>query len=212
MDEEQVKAAIADALKSFKDEIASMVDDKGMGLASSVSKQVKKQAEAMNQMIADLQKPADEAGKDTPAASEEQSLAMKALQTQLGELQTQLADEKATAYRSASTSALTTAIADAKAENPTALRKLLTSEYGQNLKQEDGKWFVADGDSATPLNEAIAAYLKTPEGKYFVAPSGIQGSSSTESAIAPNSGTSEKKDLAGMLGEIAAGTATLKLN
>lgn len=185
MDEAQVSALIQAALDSFKatftTEIGGVIDQKNAGLAANLTREIKK----LTEKPADSVDPAQTQSKEGEA---EGKLTLKMLQQQLQELKSQsetLKQERDTERQQAlaarKTTALTQAIAGAKALNPNTLQKLLSLEFGDGLKEEGGAWLVQQGDSVRSLNDAIAAYLATDEGKAFVAPSGTAGAGSGES-------------------------------
>lgn len=166
MDEEQIKALISTALTDFETKIVSTIDSKNQGLAANLTREIKKAVAT----------PEDKSTDD----KSEGKLSMKALQSQISDLTKQLTEEKEAKFRSASNAALTAAIADSGAQNTTTLRKLLTAEYSGKLKEEDGSWFVTDGDKTSALSESIKSYLATDEGKIFVPATGTNGAGSKE--------------------------------
>lgn len=187
MDEAQVQALINSSLETFKNdfstEIASVVDSKNAGLAASLTREFKKATT-----------PKEEPTEDK---STEGKLSMKALQTQIEQLNKQLSEEKEAKFKSSSNAALISAIADSGAQNTSTLRKLLSAEYGGKLKEEDGSWFVTEGDKAISLSESIKSYLATDEGKIFVPASGTQGAGSIETkSTTPASSTGAVTDAA----------------
>ena len=183
MDEAQVQALITTALEGFETKISSTIDAKNQGLAASLTREFKKATTPKEDTTDDKQP--------------EGKLSMKALQTQIGELTKQLTEEKEAKFKSSSNAALVSAIADSGAQNTSTLRKLLSAEYGGKLKEEDGSWFVTDGEKATALSESIKSYLATDEGKIFVPASGTQGAGSKETkSSTPASSTGTVTDAA----------------
>lgn len=185
MDEEQIKALIAASLEESNRTILTQIDQKNSGLASSLSRELKKSLEAFQVPAKEEPKADDEA----PAKpTEEGKLTLKALQAQLSE-QTKLisalkedGDRKDRETLAASrNAALASSIAGAKTLNPSLLEKVLRLEYGDNLKSENGGWFLQSGDKVSTLNDAVASYLQTDEGKAFLPSSGTSGAGSTES-------------------------------
>lgn len=170
MDEAQIKELIATAVGALKTEMTEQINTSNQGLAASLTREIKK-ATAVN---------SEDKSEGKSEDKSEGKLSMKALQGQIQQLTKQLSDEKEAKYRSASNAALTAAIADSGAQGATTLRKLLTAEYSGKLKEEDGAWFVSEGDSTKSLKDSIATYLATPEGKMFIPPSGTTGAGSTE--------------------------------
>lgn len=170
-----VNNSIAEALSSFREEVTAA----NKGLASSLTKELRKTVQSL-----------------TPAAQEEslddnqntsQKLSLKALENQLSELKNQLAEKDRETSMAKRSNAISQLIANSKALNPTALQKLFTLEYGDNIKEEGGAWFVDKGDTVLPLNEALDNYLNSPEGKFYLPPSNINGAGSEEvKSITPN--------------------------
>lgn len=174
MDEEQVKALIAAALGDFESKLTTTIDTKNAGLAASLTREIKK--------LVPEPKPDAENPAPSPAADEpEGKLTMKALQQQLQQLQEEGKRKDEAAFSARKTSALTTAIASHKALNQSALQKLLSLELGDSIKEENGNWLVAQGETVKSLDDSIAAYLATDEGKAFLPPSGTAGAGSSES-------------------------------
>jgi hypothetical protein len=69
-----------------------------------------------------------------------------------------------------------------------ALKMVLRSQYSDRMVEENGKWFVKDGENATELTAAVDSFLNSPDGSVFVPPaSNVQGSGS-------KSGNHEQKD------------------
>jgi glucan-binding YG repeat protein len=183
MDEEQVKALITAALGEFETKLTTTIDTKNAGLAASLTREIKKL----------IPEPKPEPEKPAPAADPSEAegkLTMKALQQQIQQLQDEAKRKDAEAFSARKTSALTTAIASHKALNQTALQKLLNLELGESIKEENGNWLVAQGESVKSLNDAIAAYLATDEGKAFLPPSGTAGAGSSESKTVTTPATS----------------------
>jgi len=172
MDEQQIRALVESMLTAAKTELTDAMHAANQGLAANLSKQIAK-IETKPKATK-----AEESGQ--PAGDGESPLSMKALQTQLAELQKSLEAEKSAAFAAASESALTNAIASSGTNNPNVLKKLLQAEYNGKLKQESGGWFVVDGDNAVSLNDAVKGYLGTDDGKFFLPPSGTKGSGSVE--------------------------------
>lgn len=207
MDEEQIKALIKGALEEHGKTLLTQVDQKNAGLAASITKELKKSLESLQpapQPEAEQPSPKPGTG-DGEAnggnASDTGKLTLKALQSQLLEqtkLIQQLKEEGERKERETFVanrkSALASAIAEAKTLNPALLQKVLEVEYGDNLKSENGGWFVQQGDSVKGLKDALSGYLQTDEGKAFLPASGTQGSGSTESKTTtpPPAGTTVK--------------------
>lgn len=169
MTEAEILALIAESLSSVKTEILTETTNAQKGLAASITREIKKLSET---------KTTQTAPEDEPTS--ESTLSLKALQKQLSDMQSELANEKASATKAKRDSALVSAIQKSGAINQTALKKLLSLEYGERLKSEGDRWYLEDGETATELQDVVASYLKSDEGKHFVPASGVQGSGSKE--------------------------------
>lgn len=198
MDEEQVKALIAAALGEFKSEVTGIVDQKNSGLAASITREIKKLIPEKSTEDPKPELPSTPSGEK--GSEGEGKLTLKMVQQELQktqelakQLQQERDDEKAATSKARQAEALSSAIAQAKILNPNALRKLLTLEFGESIKQENDAWLVAQGETVKTLDAAIADYLKTDEGKAFLPPSGVNGSGSTESkSTLPATATPQK--------------------
>ncbi len=177
MDEAQVLALITTALAGFKTEftteISTAIDTKNQGLAANLTREFKKA-----QPKQEDEKPEGQA-----------NLSMKALQAQIATLEGNIKAEKESSFKSSADAALSTAIANSGTSNPTALKRLLSSDYTGKLKEDAGNWFVTEGDSAVLLKDAVTSYLQTDEGKFFAPPSGTQGSGAKETKTQAATGT-----------------------
>lgn len=178
MDEAQIRELLKTVLGEFKTDLLGEVDKKNQGLAASITRDVKK----LTEKPADP--PTDPAADPAPTPEKEGEggkLTMKALQQQLESLKKERDDERKAAFTARKSAALTNAIAKAGTLNQAALQKLLNLEYGESVKEENGSWLVQQGEAVKSLDDAIATYLATDEGKAFLPPSGTAGAGSTES-------------------------------
>lgn len=164
MDEAQVKAMLAD----LRTELTDQIHTANQGLASNLTKQIAK----IVPLKSEDKKPETE-NSDNP-------LSMKALQQQIADLTKGIESERAAAFAAASDSALSQIVATSGTTNPAILKKLLSTDYQGRLKQEGSEWFVVDGEAATPLKQAVTSYLESPDGKFFLPPSGTKGSGAAE--------------------------------
>jgi hypothetical protein len=177
--QELVNKSVSEQLSSFKEEITSA----HKGLAASLTKEFKKSVQS-------LQSKEDTAVEDK-VEDTQQKLSLKALESQLSELKKQLEEKDKDAFLAKRSSALSQAISQAKALNPTALQKLFTLEYGEKIKEEGGQWYIEKEDKVVGLNEALADYLNSPEGKFYLPPSNITGAGS-ETIKSNSVGTSQQ--------------------
>lgn len=172
MTEQEIQALIDASLNSFKTEIKTEFTQANQGLASSLTKEIKK-----------LQAP-----QSTPTESTEsiqEKLTLKALEQQLTDLKTQLANKDLEAIAAKRSSAVSQAIANSKALSPTTLQKVFLLDNSDKLKEENGKWYVAQGDSVSTLEDALNSYLSSEDGKAFVPASGVRGSDAQETKVTP---------------------------
>ena len=164
-----VNASITEALSSFREEVTTA----NKGLASSLTKELRKTIQNIS-----TTNNQEDIVEDNQSTS--QKLSLKALENQLSELKNQLAEKDKETSLAKRSNVVSQLIANSKALNPTALQKLFTLEYGDNIKEENGTWFVDKGDTVLPLNEALDSYLNSPEGKFYLPPSNITGTGSEE--------------------------------
>jgi predicted phage tail protein len=169
MDEEQVKQMIAD----LRTELTDQIHTANQGLASNLTKQIAKIV------------PIKSEDKKPEPESSDNPLSMKALQQQIAELTKDIESERAAAFAAASDSALSQIVATSGTTSPAILKKLLATDYQGRLKQEGSVWFVVDGETATPLKQAVDSYLASDDGKFFLPPSGTKGSGATETKPVP---------------------------
>lgn len=163
-----IQSSINEAITGLEDKFTKA----NQGLAASLNKEVKK---ALSTPPAQPTEPQEDQNK----------LTLKALQQQLSDLQNQLAQKDKEAFTAKKSQAIAQVIANSKALNPAALTKLFNLEYGEYLKEENGQWFVDKGDATLPLNDALNTYLSSEDGKFFLPPSGVNGSGSVETKPAP---------------------------
>jgi predicted RNase H-like nuclease (RuvC/YqgF family) len=159
---------IAEALGAARQEILADVHKANQGLATSLSKEIKK----LQPEVA----PAEADGDD----KSEGKLSLKALNQQIADLNQKLAEKDRKAFEAERDRALSTAISTLKTNNPTGLYKILATDYGSKMKLEKDTWYVEDGETVTPLDQALAGYLKTEEGRWFVPSSGVNGAGAIE--------------------------------
>jgi hypothetical protein len=196
---EQLTALLA----GFKTEVLSEVNSANAGAVAATKKLLQK--------VTDTQAPAA----DSSAEANEDSgkLTLKALQTQLAELKAEREQERKETIEAKRNSALTQAIAGTGALNQKALYRLLLADHGENIQQENGTWFVKSGDeTVVPLEAAVTKFLSSEEGKFFQAPSGVNGAGSSETkAATSNPPVTYSSRLEQMTAELASGEAKLAL-
>ncbi|WP_414579102.1 hypothetical protein [Anabaena sp. CCY 9402-a] len=166
MTPEEITALVNQQLESFRSEIKTEIVTANQGLASSLTKEIKK-----------LSQPAQ------PAQEEDQkeSLTLKSLKQQLSDMQTALEAKDKEASNALKRSAIAEAIGSLKALSPGILQKLMANEYGEYLKQDNGVWYVeSPAVGVKPLNTVLSDFLKSEDGKLFMPASGVNGSGAEE--------------------------------
>ncbi|MFN6486286.1 MULTISPECIES: hypothetical protein [unclassified Nostoc] len=173
MTEQEIQTLIDASLNSFRTEISSEVTKANQGLAASLTKEIKK-----------LQTPQPTVA-ETPTESVQERLTLKALEQQLTELKTQLANKDLETIAAKRSSAVSQVIANSKALSPSTLQKVFLLDNADKIKEENGKWYVAKGDSVSTLEDALNSYLLTEDGKAFLPASGVRGSDAQETKVTP---------------------------
>lgn len=178
MTQDEVQALITEALTNFKSEIGEQINKSNQGLASNFTKELKKTLASIQSV-----NPSTEEVSEEPT----EKLTLKTLKTQVEQLTKQLSDKDQQAFSARKSEAISKLVATTKNLNPSALQKLFTLEYGQYIKEENGQWYVEQGESTVSLSDALNGYLSTDEGKGLLPPSGVNGSGAIESKnITPN--------------------------
>ncbi len=172
MTEQEIKALIDAALNSFKSEIKTEITTANQGLAASISKDLKK-----------LQAPQPTTTEPTETISDK--LTLKNLEQQLTDLKTQLANKDLETIAAKRSSAVSQVIANSKALSPATLQKVFLLDHADKIKQEGDKWYVAQGDNVSSLEDALTSYLSSEDGKAFLPPSGVRGSDAQETRVTP---------------------------
>ncbi|MEH1966748.1 hypothetical protein [Nostoc sp.] len=172
MTEQEIQALIDASLNSFKTEIKTEFTQANQGLASSLTKEIKKLQTAQPASV-------------EPTESIQEKLTLKALEQQLTDLKTQLANKDLETLNAKRSSAVSQAIANSKAISPRLLQKVFLLDNADKIKEEDGIWYVAQGDSVSTLEDALTSYLSSEDGKAFIPASGVRGSDAQETKVTP---------------------------
>lgn len=165
--------------EQLKSDLLSEVDRRNQGVASALTKEMKK-------LLSDV-KPQEQTP-TAPAETEDLSkdkLTLKALQQQVEQLKSELTQKEQKALIADKNAAISKAIASAQALNPSALQKLFSLQYGEVLKKEGEQWYLESGETVKSLEQVLADYLASDEGQLFVPPSGVNGSGAQETKAAP---------------------------
>ena len=165
-----VDSSIGSAITGLREEFTKA----NQGLAASLTKEVKKVLSSQTPQPA-----------ENESSEDSNKLTLKNLQQQLSDLQNQLVQKDKEAFTAKKSQAISQVIANSKALNPSALMKLFSLEYGDYIQEEAGNWFINKGDNVLPLQDALNNYLTSDEGKFYLPPSGVNGSGSTETKPAP---------------------------
>ncbi|MBN3927113.1 hypothetical protein [Nostoc sp. NMS4] len=172
MTEQEIQALIDASLNSFKTEISTEFTKANQGLAASVTKEIKKLQTAQPTVV-------------EPTEAIQDKLTLKALEQQLTDLKTQLANKDLEAIAAKRSSAVSQVIANSKSLSPAILQKVFLLDYADKIKQEGDKWYVTEGDTVSTLEDALNSYLSSEDGKAFVPASGVRGSDAQETKVTP---------------------------
>lgn len=165
MTPDEIKALITETLtatlETFKTDILSVTDEKNRGLAAALTKDIKKLSE-----------------KPTEPEPTEEKLTLKSLQSELGSLREQLANEKAASLRKTTSAEISKLVASSKLTQPEAAMKLFEAEYGSAIAVEDEKLFVRQGENVQSLSDCFSNFVKSND--WLLPPSGLDGADSKE--------------------------------
>jgi hypothetical protein len=179
---EELQELLKSTLAEFKQELLSEVDSRvnsaNQGVASNLSKQLKKLQEQIPQS-----KQEELVSSEDNTESKETKLTLKALQQQIADLNSQLQLKDQAAFEAEKKAAISKVIANANAISKPLLQKVFSIEYGPKLQKEGDQWFFNEGDNVVPIDQLLSNYFNTEDGKSFIPPSNSQGSGATESKI-----------------------------
>jgi len=179
MSEEEIKALLAEQLVSMTDLLHKSISG---AMARSQSDTDKKFA----------------ALKTVEPIEPESSLELKSLQAKFAELEKARAEDIASAKSTQRDNAILSELGSRKLVAPNSLKKLLAAQYGSQLEQENGKWFVKEGDSAQPFESIVDNFLSSEDGKVFVPPSSsVIGNGSKAGNVQKQ--TEQKQNLASLM-------------
>lgn len=196
MDEAQILELIDKKLGERDAELLNQIDRKNAGTAASIQRGLEKSLTELKQSISPQTQaePDQQAEKPTGrVTAKDVDLEMKALKTDLQKLTAELEQERQQKLLSDRNAHLTSLISGAGVIPATqnAVKDIISARYGNQMKQENGKWYVETGDGVLPIDAIVSDYLKSPEGLAFLPASGTQGAGSKESgktAAAANPG------------------------
>ncbi|MBE9178682.1 hypothetical protein IQ268_08930 [Oculatella sp. LEGE 06141] len=191
MDEAQIRALVQQMLEAnnttLSTTLMNQVNTANSGLAASLERQIKKLGETPPAPQPQPQPPQPDPTNPT-SETDKGRLSLKALETQLQEqakqfetLQSQLKEKEVQAFEARKRSSVSEAIAKAGTINQGLLHTAFLARNGGQLTEENGIWYVKNGEQVATLDDAMKGYLGTDEGKVFVPASTTQGAGSTES-------------------------------
>ena len=158
MNEEQ----ILELLEGFKNEILKQVDIKNGGTAASIKKDIDKRFESF--------KPAPKE-EPTQEPESESQLTMKALQKQIAQLTEEREAQKRELAIKNRNEAVSKALGSKKVLHSDKCTRAFLMEYGDKLSEENGNYFISDGDNVHSLDESVNSFLQSDFGSLFQPPS-----------------------------------------
>jgi len=188
MTEEEIRALLAEAQAQILDTVNRTVSG---AIARTQNETDKKFAEFM----ASVPKPSET---EPPDAAAESSLELKSLQQKLADLEAARESDLASAQSTQRDNAILSELGSRKLVAPTSLKRLLESQYGNQLEQENGKWFVRDGDQAQPFSAVVDSFLASDDGKIFTPPSSQVVGNGSKAGNVKNQ-PEQQKDFAALL-------------
>jgi hypothetical protein len=172
MTPEEIKALLTEllgsTLETLKSEILTSVDVKNQGLASNLTKELKKVTT----------QPTQQDQPDSDGSGTDNKLTMKALQQKLKELEEGIANEKSASATERKRTAIANLVAGQKLTQPTAALKLFSAEYESAIKEEAGQFYIESEGSVLPLAKSFDSFVAS--NSWLIPPSGTTGSGSKE--------------------------------
>ena len=155
------------SLKGMKGEILQEVDKKNSGTVSSILKSLKPKEEK----VPVLEEKAPVQEEKAPVQEEEKTkLSLKALERQIADFKAQLEEKDKKLLLKELDGNLLNALNGKKVLNSGIALKAFKLENEGNLKQEDGVWYVQNGESVVSLDMAVDKFLETDFGKTLLPP------------------------------------------
>lgn len=155
------------SLKGMKGEILQEVDKKNSGTVSSILKSLKPKEEK----VPVLEEKAPVLEEKAPVQEEEKTkLSLKALERQIADFKAQLEEKDKKLLLKELDSNLLSALNGKKVLNSGIALKAFKLENENNIKQEDGVWYVQSGESVVSLETAVDKFLETDFGKTLLPP------------------------------------------
>lgn len=166
MDEAQIKALLAATQQTILDTVNQSISG---AIARTQKETDKRFAEFMTNIpkSTDAEKPA------------EGSLELKALTQQLADMKAEREADRTKAQKTQRDNAILSELGGRKLVAASTLREVMAAKYSDRLTEENGKWFVKDGDTAKPFNQVVTEFLASDDGLVFTPPaSTVQGNGS----------------------------------
>ena len=155
------------SLKGMKGEILQEVDKKNSGTVSSILKNLKPKEEKAPV----LEEKAPVLEEKAPVQEEEKTkLSLKALERQIADFKAQLEEKDKKLLLKELDGNLLSALNGKKVLNSVIALKAFKLENENNIKQEDGVWYVQNGESVVSLDMAVDKFLETDFGKTLLPP------------------------------------------
>lgn len=155
------------SLKGMKGEILQEVDKKNSGTVSSILKSLKPKEEKAP--VFEEKAPVLE--EKAPVQEEEKTkLSLKALERQIADFKAQLEEKDKKLLLKELDGNLLSALNGKKVLNSGIALKAFKLENENNIKQEDGVWYVQNGESVVSLDMAVDKFLETDFGKTLLPP------------------------------------------
>jgi len=155
------------SLKGMKGEILQEVDKKNSGTVSSILKSLKPKEEK----VPVLEEKAPVLEEKAPVQEEEKTkLSLKALERQIADFKAQLEEKDKKLLLKELDGNLLSALNGKKVLNSGIALKAFKLENEGNLQQEDGIWYVKNGESVVSLDTAVDKFLETDFGKTLLPP------------------------------------------
>lgn len=183
MNKEEILALLAEQFSELKTEILTTVDTKNAGLATNLTRKMKS-----------FEAPTSEPEKQKDNSQE---LTLKSMQETIDKLQGDLKAKEQAAHQALVSSKISEVVGSSDTNAQGVLIKLMNTEYGNKLVNENDKWYVKDGESAKEFDEVFKEYLETDNGKFFVKASPAKGTNSSKSEKVNTPSDSESDNLIG---------------
>lgn len=109
---------------------------------------------------------------------DESNLQFQTLKQELEQIKLERDKDKKTAHSLRRENALNESISSLKVLSPKTFKKMISAEYGDSIVEEDGSWYLKEGDAVKPLSDALVQYLSSEDGQLFKSASGVTGTGS----------------------------------